>query len=126
MVGVVGAIVGFVIGFVPGLLFGPRATPIISLVTGLIGWIGGTLYYPLMESSATQATLGKQMLGIVVTDESGHRISFGRALGRYLAKSLSLLTLLIGYLMAGFTSRKQALHDMAAGTLVIKRTPATY
>ncbi|PYV64750.1 MAG: RDD family protein, partial [Acidobacteria bacterium] len=58
--------------------------------------------------------------GLKVTDLAGRRISFARASGRYFAKYLSSMTLLIGYIMAGFTERKQALHDMIAGTLVIR------
>jgi uncharacterized RDD family membrane protein YckC len=77
------------------------------------------LYYSLMESSVKRATLGKMALGIRVTDYGGNRISFGRATGRYFAKIISSLILLIGYIMAGFTEKKQALHDMIAGTLVV-------
>lgn len=73
-----------------------------------------------MESSAKQATLGKMALGIVVTDLEGARIGFGRATGRYFAKILSGLILGIGFLMAAFTERKQGLHDIIAGTLVVK------
>ncbi len=59
-------------------------------------------------------------LGLKVTDLYGRRISLGRAIGRYFGKLLSGLTCLIGYIMAGFTQKKQALHDMIAGTLVVK------
>jgi len=76
------------------------------------------LYESLMESSAQQATLGKLIFGLKVTDLAGNRISFARATGRHFAKILSGLILLIGFIMAGFTERKQALHDMIAGTLV--------
>ncbi len=81
----------------------------------LVGW----LYYALMESSPRQATLGKMALGIIVTDLNGERVSFGRASGRFWAKLASVLTLLIGYIMAGFTQKKQALHDMIAGCVVV-------
>jgi uncharacterized RDD family membrane protein YckC len=74
-----------------------------------------------MESSARQATLGKMALGIVVTDLDGNRIGFGRATGRYFAKILSALILLIGFIMAAFTQKKQGLHDIIAGTLVVKK-----
>jgi uncharacterized RDD family membrane protein YckC len=74
-----------------------------------------------MESSSWQATLGKKAVGIVVTDLDGNRISFARAFGRYFAKLISLITLCIGYMMAGFTEKKQCLHDMICGTLVVKR-----
>jgi uncharacterized RDD family membrane protein YckC len=86
-----------------------------------LGLIGGWLYEALMESSAKQATLGKMLLGLMVTDEAGNRISFARASGRHFAKYISSFTLFIGYIMAGFTAKKQALHDMIAGTLVVRK-----
>jgi uncharacterized RDD family membrane protein YckC len=76
------------------------------------------LYEALMMSSTWQATLGKKALNLRVTDEAGNRISFARGSGRHFAKYLSLLTFLIGYIMAAFTDRKRALHDILAGTLV--------
>jgi len=79
------------------------------------------LYYSLLESSAWQATLGKKALGLEVTDLDGNRIGFGRATGRFFAKFISWIILLIGYIMAGFTEKKQALHDILAGTLVIRK-----
>jgi uncharacterized RDD family membrane protein YckC len=78
-------------------------------------------YYALFESSPWQATPGKRALGLYVTDIVGQRISFARASGRFFAKIISRLTLMIGFLMAGFTERKQALHDMIAGTLVLRK-----
>lgn len=87
----------------------------------LISVVGGWLYFALMESSGSQATLGKMALGVVVTDLQGDRIAFGRATGRYFGKFISAIILLIGFLMAAFTQRKQALHDLIAGTLVMKR-----
>ena len=79
------------------------------------------LYFALMESSAKQGTLGKMALSIIVTDENGNRISFGRATGRYFGKIISGAILCIGYIMAGFTEKKQALHDMIAGCLVVNK-----
>ncbi len=87
----------------------------------LISVVGQWLYFASMESSSWQGTLGKKALGLMVTDMYGQRISFGRATGRYFGKIISGLTLLIGYIMAGFTEKKQALHDMMAGCLVIRR-----
>jgi uncharacterized RDD family membrane protein YckC len=94
----------------------------LSVAAGFVNFVliqgGNWLYEALMESSSKQATLGKMIFGMKVTDLSGNRISFARASGRYFSKWISLMTLLIGYVMAGFTAKKQALHDMIAGTLV--------
>jgi uncharacterized RDD family membrane protein YckC/Tfp pilus assembly major pilin PilA len=83
--------------------------------------VGCWLYYALMHSSSQQATVGKRAIGIKVTDLQGERIGFWRATGRYFATILSSLTLGIGFVMAGFTQRRQALHDIVAGTLVVSR-----
>ena len=79
------------------------------------------LYFSLMESSKFQGTLGKMALGIKVTDMNGGKLDFTKAFLRNLCKLISNFTLLIGYLMAGFTEKKQALHDMIAGTLVVRK-----
>ncbi len=81
---------------------------------------GGWLYEAFLESSSYQATLGKMIFGMKVTDLQGNRISFARATGRHFAKILSGMILCIGFIMVGFTERKQGLHDMLAGTLVRK------
>jgi uncharacterized RDD family membrane protein YckC len=78
------------------------------------------LYYALMESSKHQGTIGKLALRIKVTDYSGNRVSFARASGRYFGKILSAMIMMIGYIMAGFTIKKQALHDILANCYVIK------
>jgi uncharacterized RDD family membrane protein YckC len=78
------------------------------------------LYKSILESSSWQATIGKKALNLKVTDEHGQRISFLRSLGRTLSTYLSTVILFIGYIMAAFSSRKQALHDKIASTLVVK------
>ena len=78
------------------------------------------LYYAIMESSSKQATVGKMALGIVVTDLNGKRVSFGRATGRHFGKILSGLILGFGFIMAAFTEKGQALHDIIAGCLVLR------
>lgn len=88
----------------------------ISLIYVGITW----LYYAFFESSKYQATPGKLMLNIKVTDLEGNKIGFGRATGRYFGKIVSAMIFYIGFIMAGFTSKKQALHDMMAGCLVVK------
>jgi uncharacterized RDD family membrane protein YckC len=80
------------------------------------------LYYAWFESSEHQATLGKMALGLIVTDMEGRRITFARASGRFFAKIVTgLIPFFIGYIMAGFTAKKQALHDMIASCLVLRR-----
>lgn len=80
-----------------------------------------TLYFSLMESSKYQASIGKIVLGLKVTDVNGSPLDFTKALVRNLCKIISSMILLIGYLMAAFTEKKQALHDMIASTLVVKK-----
>jgi len=89
----------------------------VSLMSILLAWV----YFSGMESSPLQATIGKLAVGIYVTDLQGQRISFGRATGRFFGKILSGVILSIGYLMAGFTAKKQALHDMLSGCLVLSK-----
>lgn len=79
------------------------------------------LYAPFQESSIHQATVGKRALGIKVTNAQGERLSFAHAFGRRVAALLSNITFYVGYVMAAFTARKQALHDLVADTLVVDR-----
>ena len=102
------------------------ATGILTAVTFGMAWFSIFLlpwvYEAIMLSSEKQATVGKMVLGIVVTDVNGGRITFARATGRHFAKWLSALILGIGFLMVAFTEKKQALHDMIADTLVVNRS----
>jgi uncharacterized RDD family membrane protein YckC len=82
-----------------------------------LSWI----YKAGLESSARQATLGKQAMGLKVTDLQGEPVSFLRASGRYFGMVLSYITLFIGFAAAGFTPRRQCFHDMVAGCLVVRR-----
>ena len=85
-----------------------------------VGFILGMSYFSLMTSSKWQATLGKKAFGIIVTDKNGKRLSYQKAINRYAASVLSGLLLLIGYLVQPFTARKQTLHDILCGALVVK------
>ncbi|BAK83762.1 RDD family protein [Komagataeibacter medellinensis] len=78
-------------------------------------------YYILCEASRAQATPGKLLCGMRVTDLYGNRITVARAMGRYFGKYLSAFILGIGFLMVMWTQRKQGLHDILAGTCVIRR-----
>ena len=105
-------------GASPGFILAIVGTAMLGAIAVLVvGW----LYYALMESSAKGGTLGKMALGIKVTDLTGNRISFGRATGRYFGKIISGAILYIGFIMAGFTQQKQALHDIMAGCLVVNK-----
>ncbi|MEM7769443.1 MAG: RDD family protein [Cyanobacteria bacterium P01_E01_bin.6] len=125
--GIIMNILSYLAGFIVGLVIGvagggsDAAAALATLLGAVVGLVIGWLYSAIQESSKYQATLGKRALGIVVTDLDGGRISFMQATGRYFAKILSGLILLIGYIMAAFTERKQALHDMLASTLVVKK-----
>lgn len=104
---------------VPFMSGAPQGDPgaYANLIAFMVGWI----YYASMESSKKQATLGKMLLGIKVTGMDGERIGFGKATGRHFGKIISGAILWIGYIMAAFTEKKQALHDKMAGCLVINQ-----
>lgn len=98
---------------------------------GPIGWIANLaaiflpfLYWPALESSAWQATVGKRIMGLQVTDTDGGRLSFVHALMRMLAKIVSSIPFGLGFAMAAFTARKQALHDLIVKTLVVRSGPS--
>jgi uncharacterized RDD family membrane protein YckC len=119
---------------VDSLVVGAVSALLMAVVRAVFGmetadsWIGdleglaiGWLYVASQESSAAQATLGKRLMGLKVTDEHGDRIGFGRATFRFFFQMLSAVIAGIGFMMAGWTARKQALHDILAGTLVVFR-----
>ncbi|HEY9600813.1 MAG TPA: RDD family protein [Allocoleopsis sp.] len=102
-----------------------EATPIFYgiafVVANFVFFLPSWLYYAIMESSPTRATVGKMVLGIVVTNLDGNKISFVQATGRHFAKIISTILLYRGYIMAAFTDKKQTLHDIMAGCLVVKK-----
>jgi len=103
----------------------PSPELIIAIVSSVfiyivLAFVGQWLYEALLTSSSWQATLGKRVLQLKVTDELGNRIGFGRATGRFFAKIVSSMFFCIGFIMVGLTDRKRGLHDMLAGTLVMK------
>jgi uncharacterized RDD family membrane protein YckC len=130
MIGFVAAIIcipmALVFGLSAAMHMDENESPLAFLVamSGLIVLFAMTificewLYFALMESKRG-ATLGKMILGIRVTDMEGRPVTFGRASGRYFGKILSGLTLYVGFIIAGFTQQKQALHDILAKTLVV-------
>lgn len=117
-------LIAFLIGFTSATLLDLQTDDVPAGVTLLamliiLGFV--LLYYVYAESSPWQATVGKRILGIKVTDEHGNRISFWRSLGRRAAMAISAFTFLIGYMMCGWTARKQCLHDKIAGCLVVDK-----
>jgi uncharacterized RDD family membrane protein YckC len=95
----------------------PQLTPIAFAITITVTWF----YYTMFEASIWQATPGKRVLRLYVADLNGQRVTFARAAARNFAKMISSLTFLVGYLVAGFTEKKQALHDILASCLVLRR-----
>jgi uncharacterized RDD family membrane protein YckC len=118
------AIIGVLLAFASGdpLIDTDPNAPVYG-ISDLLGLVIGIAYFVGFESSSYQATPGKMALGLIVTDSDGRRISPMRAVGRYFAKILSGLILMIGFIMVAFTDRKQGLHDMIASTLVVKGRP---
>ena len=117
-------IIGFAIGFaliVAGMDPESLAEPSIQFIFNIIGVIIAWIYYALMECSRMQGTIGKMALGIKVTDLEGNQISFAKATGRHFGKIISSVILGVGYIMVAFTERKQGLHDMMAGCLVVNK-----
>jgi len=107
--------------------FGSRSgvSPItVSYLTGiafiLLLTIGSWLYCAFTESSDSRATIGKRLMGLQVLTARGDKLNFGQASVRHFMKFLSLFTASVGFMMAGWTKRRQALHDMPADCVVIK------
>jgi uncharacterized RDD family membrane protein YckC len=120
---ILGIILGSSIGSFMGLLENNDLFP--AVFSAVFFFIAGIflvmrwLYFAIMESSSHQATFGKVLMGIRVTDMHGNRVSFWRATLRHFSKILSAMVYYLGYLMIGFTEKKQGLHDIIAGCLVI-------
>ena len=123
----VNMILGGIIGGIMGAILGAQGVNIETIqiagaIAGfVIGTVGQWLYFTIMETSNKQATVGKMALGLKVTNLQGEKMTMGQANGRFWGKYISSMTLLIGYIMAAFTAKKQALHDIMAGALVVKK-----
>lgn len=117
--GIMTAVLGFIAGAILGLIgISGQSGVMAQQIAGLIiGWI----YFASFESSAKQATPGKMALGIEVTDINGEPVGFLRATGRHFGKFVSALIFCIGFIMVAFTQKKQGLHDMMAGCLVVSK-----
>lgn len=122
ILGLSGGIIGGLFGVMYVAVVGSSYSS--SELETLANWIGlvlNWLYFVWQESSEKQATIGKRIMGIQVTDLNGQKLSFGQANARYFSKVISLITLGIGFLMPLFDSKKQALHDRISNCLLVKR-----
>ena len=79
-------------------------------------------YFALLEALPGQGTPGKRLFGLRVADRDGKRVGIGRSVARTALKPLAAAILMVGYVMAAFTRRKQALHDVLSGSVVIRRS----
>jgi uncharacterized RDD family membrane protein YckC len=102
------------VGMIAGMMATMGTTILISAVISIF-------YFVLMETSRFQGTVGKIALGLIVTDMNGEKLDLSKSLIRNLGKIISGMILYIGYIMAGFTEKKQGLHDIIANTLVVKK-----
>jgi len=99
-----------------GMALGPNDLTLAVLAV----WVLGFLYWPILHASRMRGTFGKALLGLHVTRFDGRRISILRALWREIAKIFSSAVFLLGYVIAAFMPRKQALHDLMAATYVAR------
>lgn len=126
VVGIVAGMVGMVFGLMMVAMMGAGGYDegmaiLLQIINQLVAFGLGATYFGWMHSSSMQASVGKLAVGIKVVRSDGTRISFARGFGRYFGYLLSSLTIGIGLIMAGFTDRKRALHDMICDTLVVDK-----
>ena len=131
VVGIISYAVMFFFGIVAAVGIGASASSDNPFASGagialmgmlyLVALAVPVVYFAWMHSSSHQASLGKMAIGIKVIRSDGGRIGFWRGVGRIFATFLSAIILYIGFIMAGFTERKQALHDMVCDTLVVDK-----
>jgi uncharacterized RDD family membrane protein YckC len=119
------SIIFFALAVILPILLGPRlgvpSGGVILAFAAALWLVIAWLYWAIMESSSRQSTVGKDLVGIAVTDGKGNRISFGKATLRHFGKIASVLLALSGLFMIGFTARKQGLHDLITGSLVVMK-----
>jgi uncharacterized RDD family membrane protein YckC len=116
---------------IPLMLVAPEATTRFlssqwaGPAAGALWLVFAWLYFAGFECSSSQATIGKVSMSIAVADTFGEQIGFLRASLRFLGKLITLGTLGIGFFIMLRDSRRRALHDRLAGTIVIIKEPFT-
>lgn len=109
-------------GLIDAMILLPLCAVLWLFSFGLIGPVLATwLYFALMESGSSQATVGKRIMGIFVTDTEGRRITFWQGIGRNLVRYFSVGLFLVGIFLMFFTEKRQCLHDLVTNTLVYKK-----
>lgn len=108
-------------GLALGAVFASFGEDMAGMIAVVAGLLFDCVYFTCFESSLLQGKPGKRLLGMAVVDLAGNRLSFLRASARYGANTLSAAVLFVGFLQIGFSRRKQGLHDVVAGTLVVRR-----
>jgi uncharacterized RDD family membrane protein YckC len=103
------------------------------LLSDILGLINAIIYFSISESSKKQATIGKRAMGIIVTNLHGERLSVGKAFLRNIIKFIGsfiwilssvkemIIISFLGYILSIFLPKKQALHDLIAGSIVVNR-----
>jgi uncharacterized RDD family membrane protein YckC len=116
--GIILNVVNFVVGFAFGMATGrgEEGKVIIGVISMAIG-----LAYDVGCVGTWGATPGKMACGLRIVTAEGEKVSYARALGRYLSKLVSVLTCLIGFIIAGFDDQKRALHDRICSTRVVRK-----
>ena len=104
------------IGFLTSVLSGLLGFDSHGKVASAISWI----YFASQESSGWMATIGKRAMGLAVKGVDGRQLSFGRASVRWLGRLVSGLMFGIGYGLAALNTKRQTLHDLLAGTVVVQ------
>jgi uncharacterized RDD family membrane protein YckC len=128
--GIINNVIGIAIGIFLGIFIGMGVNAasiemtefnemLLRIISFILSLITTWLYFALFQSSKYMATPGKMIFGLIVVDKEYKRLSFAHATGRFFATLVSTITFLIGFIMAAFTNKKRALHDMIAGTYVI-------
>lgn len=108
-----------------GARFGARLIDMLIIIIpiSIIPLLPAWLYWSLMQSGRSQATVGQNALGIKVIGAQGEKVTFGMATGRFFGNFLNVLSFFIGYLLFFMNDKRQCLHDMVSGCVVVKQTP---
>lgn len=92
-----------------------------AMLTEGIRFVITVCYHTWFEANRNMGSPGKMVMGIVVTNTEGNNLNYAKAFMRNACKLFSNMIAFCGYLFALFTSKKQTLHDLIAGTVVIEK-----